>query len=83
MTWWQAYDQYEPIGPATERHLLASVLALLVNVHRDPKRSSAVSPEDFLPGLDHHQPTEPADAAMKIKAMFGAIAAGQRKKGKA
>lgn len=28
----------------------ASLIALLINLHRDPKRSQPVKPEDFMPG---------------------------------
>lgn len=77
-----AYDRYEPLGPSADRYLLASILAVLINVNR-VKHSQPVEPDDFMPGLDFHRPPDPQDTVMKQKAMFHAIAAAQKKRGKA
>ncbi|MCI0333700.1 MAG: hypothetical protein L0228_10820 [Planctomycetes bacterium] len=34
----------------------ASILAMLANVHRDPKKSRALRPADFHPHLRHEKP---------------------------
>ena len=59
------------------------MLATLLNVYRDPKRSRSFAADDFMPGLDFHPPPDPEAEAMRIKAIFSGIAAAQRQAGDA
>ena len=46
---WQAYLQLEPVGEQREDWRAAQLLALIANVHRDPKRRSMpYRPKEFL-----------------------------------
>lgn len=48
---WVALDQLSPIGPDTERFLLAQLLTVMVNSNRDPKKSRPIDVGDVLPYL--------------------------------
>jgi hypothetical protein len=76
MAWWHAYDQFEPIGPASDRYLAAMLLSVLFTVHS----SKTWKPEDFMPGRDYHEPPDPEADTMKLRAIFGGIAAAQQGK---
>jgi hypothetical protein len=55
--------------------LLASLLALTANIHRDPERGEAATALDFLPWMqDEDEEPEPVDMVQRIEmlnAMFG------------
>lgn len=46
-----AYDQIEPLPDRRVELLLATLLALTTNIHRDPKKSDPVRAVEFLPWL--------------------------------
>ncbi len=45
---WQAYAEAEPFGEERADLRIAQLTALLANVHRDPKRTTAFKSQDFM-----------------------------------
>ncbi len=45
---WQAYAEVEPFGEERADLRIAQLTALIANVHRDPKRTTAYKAKDFL-----------------------------------
>lgn len=70
-----AYDALEGLPDRRQEILLANLLALTVNINRDPKRGEAASPLDFLPWMrPEDEDPEPVDMTEKIRSlaqMFG------------
>ena len=71
-----AYDAVEGLPDRRREILLASLLAITANVHRDPERSEPATALDFLPWMqeDEDEEPEPVDMVRRIEmlnAMFG------------
>jgi hypothetical protein len=58
-TEWMVYMQHEPSGQARADRRAAILIATLINVNRDPKKSAAVSPQDVLDDFFDFWPEEP------------------------
>jgi len=73
---WMAYDAIEGLPDRRQEILLASLLALTVNINRDPKKGEPATALDFLPWMrpeDDDEP-EPVDMVTRIEtlnALFG------------
>lgn len=79
-----AFAQLEPFGFHAQWAPFAHLLAMLANVHRDPKKSRRYKAEDFMP----KEPTdrEMGDEQMKLMAkaiteMFGGRVRSSARKG--
>lgn len=46
---WRAYQEIEPWGERRADFRMAILASLIVNVNRDPKKSRAAKPSDFMP----------------------------------
>lgn len=72
-----AYDAVEGLPDRRRELLLASLLALNANIHRDPKKSEPATALDFLPWMrpeDEEEEPEPVDMVRRIEtlnALFG------------
>lgn len=51
-------------------HRTAAVLALIANCHRDPRRSRAFTPADFLPENTAHESLPPSADLSVLKSVF-------------
>lgn len=60
LTEWMAYDDVEGLPDRRVELLLAQLLALMTNVHRDPDRSQPATVTDFMPWLNSADAEEPA-----------------------
>lgn len=49
LLYWAAYHRIEPIGEWRADFRAGQQMALLFNLNRDPKKSTAKLPEDFMP----------------------------------
>lgn len=49
LTEWMSFSQLEPFGFRAMWQPFAVLLALLANVHRNPKKGKKFKPEDFMP----------------------------------
>jgi hypothetical protein len=71
-----AYDAVEGLPDRRQEILLASLLAMTVNINRDPKKGEPATALDFLPWMrpeDDDEP-EPVDMVKRIEtlnALFG------------
>ena len=60
LTWWQLETM--AIGRMDEMwNHTASILATVINCHRDPKRSSAARPDELRPTFRRNEPVEYAE----------------------
>ena len=71
-----AYDAVEGLPDRRREILLASLLALTANIHRDPKSGEPATALDFLPWMqeDDDEEPEPVDMVKRIEmlnALFG------------
>lgn len=68
---WMAFYRMEPFGPERDDVRNAHLMALLANIHRDPKRSSAYEIEDFLLryGDEEIEARPPEELMQKFKAL--------------
>jgi hypothetical protein len=48
---WTRYFQVEPWGEEMDWYKFGTVSSVLVNINRDPKKTDAFSPEDFVPEM--------------------------------
>ncbi len=76
-TYWQAYDQLDPIGPQSTRRLIAEMVTLYLNVHLG-KDARAARPEDFMPWCAPPEPPEPrrqsqAEMQRAVRMATGAV----------
>ena len=71
LTEWMAFFEMEPFGQ--EWLQAGTVAATVVNMNRDPKKSAAAKPTDFIPGYKEPEPG-PDEVAAKVEAYFGALA---------
>lgn len=52
LTEWMAFYQLEPFGPERGDLQAGIVASTVANVNRDPKKTKAFKPEDFLPTFE-------------------------------
>lgn len=78
---WMAFFQLQPYGEWRADFRTASVMALIANVNRDPKKTSEFTPQDFMPdfekALDERQAQEemPEHERVwnKVRSAFGGL----------
>lgn len=74
-----AYAKIEPFGEERQDLRFAMLMALLANIHRDPKkRRTAYSPEDFMPNFGPPKRKEKSwEEQLKIVEMLNAAMKGK------
>jgi hypothetical protein len=81
---WMAYDALEGLPDRRQEILLASLLAMTVNINRDPKKGEPATALDFLPWMrqdeDDEEP-EPVDMVKRIE-MLNALFGGEDRRGR-
>ena len=81
---WMAYDALEGLPDRRQELLLASLLAMTININRDPKKSEPAAALDFLPWMrqdeDDEEP-EPVDMVKRIE-MLNALFGGEDRRGR-
>jgi hypothetical protein len=79
-TEWLAYARLEPFGADADDHRLAQLMALMANIHRDPKRRTTPwMPNDFLPRRGPRPETDQDSLRPRIDAAVAAFG-GVRKR---
>lgn len=59
LTEWAAYYELEPWGTEVEDLRIATVLAMMANINRDPKKKSTpFTPDDFMPNREQPETEE-------------------------
>ena len=67
---WCAYSNIKPFYLDTQEYLLATVAAILTNVH-SKKSARSTKPEDFLPRFSSNRPEETAEEMLiKARSLF-------------
>jgi|GEM_PF-1817983 len=67
---WMAFDNISPFGEKGSYWRSGLIASTLANINRDPKKSEAFKPEDFIPQTT---PKKPKSDAKAIKAGFMAV----------
>lgn len=72
---WMAYDAVEGLPDRRREILLATLLAMTANVHRDPKKGQPADALDFLPWMrtEDDEDPDPVDMTEKIRSLAAAL----------
>ena len=66
---WQAFHSVEPFTIDRGDHILATIAAILANVHR-PKGAKPYKPDDFMPTVDRDRRDTAESIELKLRALF-------------
>jgi hypothetical protein len=68
---WMVLEKMQPFGEVGHDFRMATIAALLANIHRDPKtHSEAFTIQDFMPKIAEPKEPQTADQQMAIMRMF-------------
>ena len=63
----EALDRIDPFGPERGDLRMGVLASLIANVHRDPKKTGAFKPIDFMPFVPEADRQKAADRALEQK----------------
>lgn len=79
---WHAFDAILPFGDEADFYRTGVLASVLANIHRDPKKSEAFTPEDFMPKPPAEKPSGTKALRANLRAVFGDRVKGKKDAGR-